>query len=141
MFFFIVSLQDDEGLRANLTLAIAHCSEWGENNYKFGKLNAVAPLVNYMTSKNKNILRGVCIAAYHLSKEPSNCVTMHSSGVIKVRYSNSVIFLLYYNIVNRNFVYPDIVNILYLMIIYLSSSDFKLLLKNLVCACMSFPVE
>ncbi|XP_076665010.1 armadillo repeat-containing protein gudu isoform X2 [Andrena cerasifolii] len=74
---------DDEGLRANLTLAIAHCSEWGENNYKFGKLNAVAPLVNYMTSKNKNILRGVCIAAYHLSKEPSNCVTMHSSGVIK----------------------------------------------------------
>ena len=94
LFFFIVSLQDDEGLRANLTLAIAHCSEWGENNYKFGKLNAVAPLVNYMTSKNKNILRGVCIAAYHLSKEPSNCVTMHSSGVIKVRYSNSVIFLL-----------------------------------------------
>ncbi|XP_076248300.1 armadillo repeat-containing protein gudu [Calliopsis andreniformis] len=74
---------ENEGLRANLTLAIAYCSEWGENNYKFGQLNAVAPLVNYMTSKNKDVLRGVCIAAYHLSKEPSNCITMHSSGVIK----------------------------------------------------------
>ncbi|XP_054000575.1 armadillo repeat-containing protein gudu isoform X1 [Hylaeus anthracinus] len=74
---------DNEDLRANLTLAIAFCSEWGENNYKFGELNAVAPLVNYMTSKNKNVLRGVCIAAYHLSKEPTNCITMHTSGVIK----------------------------------------------------------
>ncbi|XP_076658827.1 armadillo repeat-containing protein gudu [Halictus rubicundus] len=74
---------EDEGLRANLTLAIAYCSEWEENSYKFGQLNAVAPLVKYMTSKNTDVLRGVCIAAYHLSKEPSNCITMHTSGVIK----------------------------------------------------------
>ncbi|KAG7212015.1 hypothetical protein KM043_011210 [Ampulex compressa] len=74
---------EDEGLRANLTLAIAYCSEWGDNNYEFGKLNAVAPLINYMSSKNKKVLKGVCIAAYHLSKEPINCVTMHSCGVIK----------------------------------------------------------
>ncbi|XP_076302300.1 LOW QUALITY PROTEIN: armadillo repeat-containing protein gudu-like, partial [Lasioglossum baleicum] len=74
---------EDESLRANLTLAIAHCCEWGENNYKFGQLNAVAPLINYMTSKNKDVLRGVCIAAYYLSKEPMNCITMHSAGIIK----------------------------------------------------------
>ncbi|XP_020288030.1 armadillo repeat-containing protein 4 [Pseudomyrmex gracilis] len=74
---------DDENLRANLTLAIAYCCEWGQNNYEFGKLNAVAPLVNYMTSKNKDVLKGVCIAVYHLSKEPLNCVTMHTCGVIK----------------------------------------------------------
>ncbi|CAK9833273.1 Armadillo repeat-containing protein gudu [Anthophora retusa] len=74
---------EDEDLRANLTLAIAHCCEWGENNTKFGELNAVAPLINYMTSKNRKVLRGVCIAAYHLSKEPTNCITMHSAGVIK----------------------------------------------------------
>lgn len=74
---------NDESLRANLTLAIAFCSDWGENNYKFGQLNAVAPLVNYMISKNKDVLRGVCIAAYHLSKDPTNCITMHTSGVIK----------------------------------------------------------
>ncbi|XP_031841158.1 armadillo repeat-containing protein gudu [Nomia melanderi] len=73
----------DEGLRANLTLAIAYCSEWEENSYKFGQLNAVAPLVKYMSSKNTDVLRGVCIAAYHLSKEPTNCITMHTSGVIK----------------------------------------------------------
>lgn len=84
-FFDILFFQENESLRANLTLAIAYCSEWGENNYKFGQLNAVAPLVNYMTSRNKDILRGVCIAAYHLSKEPSNCITMHSSGVIQVQ--------------------------------------------------------
>ncbi|XP_076620021.1 armadillo repeat-containing protein gudu [Colletes latitarsis] len=74
---------DDESLRANLTLAIAYCSEWGQNNYKFGQLNAVAPFVTYMTSKNKDVLRGVCIAAYHLSKDPTNCITMHTSGIIK----------------------------------------------------------
>lgn len=71
-------------MRANLTLAIAYCCEWDRNNYEFGKLNAVAPLVNYMTSKNKDVLKGVCIAVYHLSKEPLNCVTMHTCGVIKV---------------------------------------------------------
>ncbi|CAL7936036.1 unnamed protein product [Xylocopa violacea] len=74
---------ENEELRANLTLAIAHCCNWGENKYKFGQLNAVAPLITYMTSKNKDVLRGVCIAAYHLSKEPMNCITMHSVGVIK----------------------------------------------------------
>ncbi|XP_012145678.1 armadillo repeat-containing protein gudu isoform X1 [Megachile rotundata] len=74
---------EDECLRANLTLAIAYCSEWEENSYKFGQLKAVGPLINYMTSKNKDVLRGVCIAAYHLSKDPSNCITMHSYGIIK----------------------------------------------------------
>ncbi|XP_017879578.1 armadillo repeat-containing protein gudu [Ceratina calcarata] len=74
---------EDEELRANLTLAIAYCCDWGENKYQFGELNAVAPLIDYMTSKNKKVLRGVCIAAYHLSKEPSNCITMHSAGIIK----------------------------------------------------------
>ncbi|KAG6798342.1 armadillo repeat-containing protein gudu [Apis mellifera caucasica] len=73
----------DENLRANLTLAIAHCCEWGENNFKFGQLQAVAPLISYMTSKNKDVLRGVCIATYHLSREPMNCITMHSAGIIK----------------------------------------------------------
>ncbi|TGZ54822.1 Armadillo repeat-containing protein 4 [Temnothorax longispinosus] len=74
---------DDENLRANLTLAIAYCCDWDRNSYEFGKLNAVAPLVNYMISKNKDVLKGVCIAVYHLSKEPLNCVTMHTCGVIK----------------------------------------------------------
>ncbi|XP_033214175.1 armadillo repeat-containing protein gudu [Belonocnema kinseyi] len=74
---------EDENLRANLTLAIAFCCEWGQNNHEFGKLNAVAPLVNYLSSKNKNVLKGVCIAFYHLSKEPLNCITMHTCGVVK----------------------------------------------------------
>lgn len=74
---------EDEDLRANLTLAIAFCCEWGQNNYEFGKLNAVAPLVNYLSSQNKNVLKGVCIAFYHLSKEPLNCITMHTCGVVK----------------------------------------------------------
>lgn len=77
--------KDNENLRANLTLAIAYCCDWDRNSYEFGKLNAVAPLVNYMTSKNKDVLKGVCIAVYHLSKEPLNCVTMHTCGVIKVQ--------------------------------------------------------
>ncbi|XP_031788283.1 armadillo repeat-containing protein gudu [Nasonia vitripennis] len=75
---------EDEKLRANLTLAIAFCCEWGQNNYEFGRLNAVAPLVNYLMSTNKEVLKGVCIAFFHLSKEPSNCVTMHTCGVVKV---------------------------------------------------------
>ncbi|KAI4496970.1 hypothetical protein M0802_007918 [Mischocyttarus mexicanus] len=74
---------ENEDLRANLTLAIAYCCEWGENSAEFGKLNAVAPLVGYMNSKNKNVLKGVCIAMYHLSKDPMNCVKMHSCGIIK----------------------------------------------------------
>ncbi|XP_023288115.1 armadillo repeat-containing protein gudu isoform X2 [Orussus abietinus] len=74
---------EDEALRANLALAIAYCCEWGQNNYEFGKLNTVAPLVNYMTSQNPDVLKGACIAFYHLSKEPLNCVTMHTCGVVK----------------------------------------------------------
>jgi hypothetical protein len=76
--------KEDENLRANLSLAIAYCSEWKDNNHEFGKLNVVPPLVNYMTSKNKDVLKGSCIAIYHLSKEPVNCITMHTCGVIKV---------------------------------------------------------
>jgi len=71
-------------LRANLALAIAYCAEWKDNNYEFGKLNVVTPLVSYMNSKNKDVLKGSCIAIYHLSKEPLNCITMHTCGVIKV---------------------------------------------------------
>ncbi|XP_015586963.1 armadillo repeat-containing protein gudu isoform X4 [Cephus cinctus] len=74
---------EDDNLRANLALAIAHCCEWDRNNYEFGRLNAVAPLVNYMISKNKDVLKGACIAFYHFSKEPLNCVTMHTCGVVK----------------------------------------------------------
>ncbi|XP_058808865.1 armadillo repeat-containing protein gudu [Phymastichus coffea] len=74
---------EDEKLRANLTLAIAFCCEWGQNNYEFGRLNAVAPLVNYLLSPNKEVLKGVCIAFCHLSKEPSNCITMRTCGVVK----------------------------------------------------------
>lgn len=71
-------------MRANLTLAIAYCCEWGDNSSEFGKLKTVAPLVGYMNSKNKAVLKGVCIAMYHLSKDPINCVTMHNCGIIKV---------------------------------------------------------
>ncbi|XP_014206487.1 armadillo repeat-containing protein gudu, partial [Copidosoma floridanum] len=78
----LVNTEDDK-LRANLTLAIAFCCEWGQNNYEFGRLNAVAPLVNYFTSTDKEVLKGVCIAFYHLSKEPYNCITMHTCGVVK----------------------------------------------------------
>ncbi|KAF7415190.1 hypothetical protein HZH68_003679 [Vespula germanica] len=74
---------ENEDLRANLTLAIAYCCEWGDNSSEFGKLRTVAPLVGYMNSKNKSVLKGVCIAMYHLSKDPINCVTMHNCGIIK----------------------------------------------------------
>ncbi|KAL2717698.1 armadillo repeat-containing protein gudu isoform X1 [Vespula squamosa] len=74
---------ENEDLRANLTLAIAYCCESGDNSTEFGKLRIVAPLVNYMNTKNKAVLKGVCIAMYHLSKDPMNCVTMHSCGIIK----------------------------------------------------------
>lgn len=67
-------------------MAIAYCCEWEKNNYEFGKLNAVAPLVNYLKSKNIDVLRGVCIALFHLSKDPRNCVTMHTCGAVKVSF-------------------------------------------------------
>ena len=71
-------------MQANLTLAIAYCSEWEQNNYEFGRLNAVAPLANYLSSTNKAVSKGVCIAFYHLSKHPLNCITMHRCGIVKV---------------------------------------------------------
>ncbi|XP_046832471.1 armadillo repeat-containing protein gudu isoform X2 [Vespa crabro] len=74
---------ENEDLRANLTLAIAYCCEWNDNSSEFGKLKIIAPLVGYMNTKNKVVLKGVCIAMYHLSKDPMNCVTMHSCGIIK----------------------------------------------------------
>ncbi|XP_035743717.1 armadillo repeat-containing protein gudu-like isoform X2 [Vespa mandarinia] len=74
---------ENEDLRANLTLAIAYCCEWDDNSSEFGKLKIIAPLVGYMNTKNQVVLKGVCIAMYHLSKDPMNCVTMHSCGIIK----------------------------------------------------------
>ncbi|XP_047343609.1 outer dynein arm-docking complex subunit 2 isoform X2 [Vespa velutina] len=74
---------ENEDLRANLTLAIAYCCEWDDNSSEFGKHKIIAPLVGYMNTKNKVVLKGVCIAMYHLSKDAMNCVTMHSCGIIK----------------------------------------------------------
>lgn len=76
--------QKDELLREHLSTAIANCCTWKKNCYRFGRLNAVKPLVSYMTSKNINVQRATALALHKLSSDPYNCVTLHRNGVVKV---------------------------------------------------------
>jgi hypothetical protein len=71
-------------LRRYLAEAIAECCKWGNNRQAFGDNQAVAPLVKYLKSSDPNVHRSTAKALHQLSKNPSNCVTMHDVGVVRV---------------------------------------------------------
>lgn len=73
----------DDRLRHHLAEAIARCCTWGNNRVSFGKAGAVAPLVRYLKSNNSDVHRSTAKALYQLSRDPDNCIAMHSSGVVK----------------------------------------------------------
>uniref|UniRef100_A0A3Q1JFH4 Armadillo repeat containing 4 n=1 Tax=Anabas testudineus TaxID=64144 RepID=A0A3Q1JFH4_ANATE len=75
----------DDRLRRYLAEAIGHCCIWGSNRSSFGDAGAVAPLVHYLKSKDSAVHQSTAMALYQLSKDPSNCITMHERGVVKVR--------------------------------------------------------
>jgi hypothetical protein len=79
--------QDEDVLKEHLAEAIAYCCDWGVNCREFGRLGAITPLVNYMNSEDKNVHRTTAYALHQLSADPYNCVTMHQSGVVPVRFS------------------------------------------------------
>lgn len=73
----------DDKLRRHLAEAIARCCSWGNNRVSFGNERAVAPLVQYLKSKDKQVHRSTARALFQLSKDPDNCITMHEAGVVK----------------------------------------------------------
>uniref|UniRef100_A0A3B4WF26 Outer dynein arm docking complex subunit 2 n=1 Tax=Seriola lalandi dorsalis TaxID=1841481 RepID=A0A3B4WF26_SERLL len=73
----------DDRLRRHLADAISQCCMWGSNRASFGEAGAVAPLVRYLKSKDSAVHESTAMALYQLSKDPQNCVTMHSKGVVK----------------------------------------------------------
>lgn len=82
--FFPFRFQTDDRLRCHLAEAIARCCSWGNNRIEFGKAAAVAPLVNYLRSKDEKVHRSTARALFQLSKHPDNCITMHEAGVVKL---------------------------------------------------------
>nr|XP_006811379.1 PREDICTED: armadillo repeat-containing protein 4-like [Saccoglossus kowalevskii] len=76
----------DDKLRRHLADAIARCCMWGNNRVSFGQHGAVAPLVKYLKSPNKDVHRATAEALFQLSKDPENCITMHENGVVKIRF-------------------------------------------------------
>ena len=76
--------QTDDKLRHHLAEAIARCCTWGNNRVSFGQAGAVAPLVRYLKSKSVDVHRSTAKALHQLSRDPDNCIAMHSSGVVKV---------------------------------------------------------
>ena len=50
----------------------------------FGKEDAVAPLVYYLRSSDRDVHRSTAQALFQLSKDPMNCITMHEHGVVQV---------------------------------------------------------
>ena len=79
-----VNQQNEDRLRRHLAEAVARCCNWGNNRVSFGQENAVAPLVKYLRSKDKEVHRSTARALHQLSKDPDNCITMHEAGVVKV---------------------------------------------------------
>ncbi|CAF1373974.1 unnamed protein product [Adineta steineri] len=71
-------------LRRYLAEAIAECCKWGNNRQAFGEHQAVAPLVKYLKSPDPNVHRATAKALHQLSKNPTNCVTMHEVGVVRL---------------------------------------------------------
>lgn len=76
-------LQQNDRLRRHLAEAIARCCSWGNNRVSFGSEKAVAPLVYYLKSKDKQVHRSTARALFQLSKDPDNCICMHVAGVVK----------------------------------------------------------
>ena len=85
MSYFLSSLQSDDRLRHHLAEAIARCCTWGNNRVSFGQAGAVAPLVDYLNSKNSDVHRATAKALFQLSRDPKNCIAMHESLVVEVR--------------------------------------------------------
>jgi len=67
-----------------LAEAIARCCAWGDNRVEFGNEGSVEPLVDYLASKDPVVHRSTARALHQLSRDPDNCITMHSAGVVKV---------------------------------------------------------
>lgn len=86
----IFSAQSDDRLRCYLAGAIGHCCMWGSNRASFGDAGAVAPLVQYLKSKDRGVQQSTAMALYQLSKDPNNCITMHRKGAVKVSCSGNV---------------------------------------------------
>ena len=82
--------QTDDRLRRHLAEAIAGCCMWVSNIESFGEVRAVAPLVRYLKSQDRAVHRATAEALFQLSKSPNNCITMHESGVVKVRSGHDV---------------------------------------------------
>lgn len=86
MVVFFLRLQTDDKLRRYLSDAIARCCMWRSNRVAFGKAGAVAPLVHYLCSKDPKVHQATAQALFQLSRDPNNCITMHHSGVVKVKH-------------------------------------------------------
>ncbi|XP_009068303.1 PREDICTED: armadillo repeat-containing protein 4 [Acanthisitta chloris] len=71
-------------IRCHLAEAISHCCMSGNNRVAFGETKAVAPLVRYLKSSDPSVHRATAQALYQLSEDPSNCITMHEHGVVKL---------------------------------------------------------
>jgi len=77
-------IQTDEELIRQLAEAIARCCGWSNNRVEFGNEGSVKPLVGYLASKDPIVHRSTARALHQLSRDPDNCISMHTSGVVKV---------------------------------------------------------
>lgn len=68
----------DDMLREHLAAAIASCAPYGNNTQELGRLRTVTPIVGYMVSEDPKVHRTTAMALQQLSKDPQNCITMHS---------------------------------------------------------------
>ena len=74
----------DDRLKKNLAAAIARCCHWGLNRVAFGSAKAVAPLVKFLKSPDKEVHRATALALHQLSMDADNCITMHENGVVQL---------------------------------------------------------
>ena len=72
------------------------CCSWRNNRIGFGQHEAVAPLVEYLRSPDPMVHQTTACALYQLSKDPSNCITMHEAGVVQVQHSLVAVIIIKY---------------------------------------------
>lgn len=84
------TFQKNPKLQQYIAEAVARCSNWGNNRVILGNEGAVAPLVEFLHGSDPILLRHTCSALNNLSEDPANCIIMHRSKAIDVRYRSLV---------------------------------------------------
>ncbi|MEN2495864.1 MAG: hypothetical protein MHMPM18_000449 [Marteilia pararefringens] len=78
-----LTITRDPKLRQQLSLAIASCCQWSQNQIAFGQMGVIERLVIFTrTSQSRKVLTAATLALNNLSRQTSNCHILFKCGAL-----------------------------------------------------------